>query len=90
MSLTGANLQMMDGERPQQFGVGKIDRLGVLRREFERFEQGPVLYVMAVLRTIVNSVEGVPEHQARRSRQTGANYLYLRSGSSDTAHIWEQ
>src|ERR1035438_8220988 len=67
MSLTGANLQMMDGERPQQFGVGKIDRLGVLRKEFERFEQGPVLYVMAVLRTVVNSVEGVPEHQARRA-----------------------
>jgi hypothetical protein len=58
---------MMDGERPQEVRVGKIDRLGVLRRELERFEQGPVLDVMAVLRTVVNSVEGVPEHQARRA-----------------------
>ena len=70
---------MMDGERPQEFGVGKIDRLGVLRREFERFEQSPVLYVMAVLRTVVNSVEGVPEHQARRA-------LSKRSGSGTLEH----
>src|ERR1035441_2329264 len=79
VSLTGANLQMMDGERPEEFGVGKIDWLGVLRREFERFEQGPVLYVMAVLRTVVNSVEGVPEHQARRA-------LSNRSGSGPLEH----
>jgi hypothetical protein len=51
---------MMDGERPQKFRIGEIDRPGVLRKEFERFEQGPVLDVLAELRTVVNSVEGVP------------------------------
>src|ERR1035437_7260958 len=40
---------MMDGERPQKFRIGEIDRPGVLRKEFERFEQGPVLDVMLIL-----------------------------------------
>jgi hypothetical protein len=40
-NLTGVNLQMMDGERPQKFRIGEIDRPGVLRKKFERFEQGP-------------------------------------------------
>ena len=64
-NLPGVNLQIMDGERPQKFRIGEIDRPGVLRKKFERFEQGPVLDVMAELRTVVNSVEGVPEHEAR-------------------------
>jgi hypothetical protein len=48
-NLPGVNLQMMDGERPQKFRIGEIDRPGVLRKKFERFEQGPVLDVMAEL-----------------------------------------
>jgi hypothetical protein len=56
---------MMDGKRPQEFGIGEIDRPGVLRRQLERFEQRPVPDVMAVLRTVVDSVEVVSENQAR-------------------------
>ena len=78
-NLPGVNLQMMDGERPQKFRIGEIDRPGVLRKKFERFEQGPVLDVMAELRTVVNSVEGVPEHEARCA-------LSERSGSGPLEH----
>ena len=74
---------MMDGERTQEFGVGKIDRLGVLRREFERFEQGPVLDVMAELRTVVNSVEGVPEHEARCALSERSSSGPLKHGSTE-------
>ena len=56
---------MMDGKCPQEFGISEIDRPGVLRRQLERFEQGPVLNVMAALRTLVDSVEGVSENQVR-------------------------
>ena len=47
--LTRANLQAIDGKRSQQFGIGEVDRFSILRREFERFEPGPVPDVVAVL-----------------------------------------
>src|ERR1017187_5260384 len=69
-NLPGVNLQMMDGERPQKFRIGEIDRLGVLRKEFERFEQGPVLDVMAVLLSHI-SLRATAASPTQRSVQLG-------------------
>lgn len=55
----------MDGKRSQQFGIGEVDRFSILRREFERFEQGPVPDVVAVFRMVVDAVEPMLENQAR-------------------------
>ena len=84
--LTRANLQAIDGKRPQQFGIVEVDRFSILRRDFERFEQGPVPDVVAVLGMVVDAVEPTLEHPARRALSEGPGSRPLKDGGVEFSY----